>query len=208
MSREIWSEYRQVLLGIAIWIYNDVIKLMKGKVQPLNMIQLLVSSAASQEAWEVKLIALLMNLSHHWSPSSAADGNYSAYYTLAMFGTDPKLITQVFRQMLTFIIAGSLNTLLVRKDMCHWSKGMEIHYNLIHLEQWTGNMQVHESGMADTLTPIIQATLLLQACKTDDDAQFPPLPCSLFSDANEWIACCEPPHLIQLVSNTHPRQYE
>nr|CAD7595944.1 unnamed protein product [Timema genevievae] len=35
-----------------------------------------------------------------------------------------------------FICASSLNNLLLRKDLCHWSKGMQIRYNLSHLEQW------------------------------------------------------------------------
>ncbi|KAK8718706.1 hypothetical protein OTU49_014530, partial [Cherax quadricarinatus] len=91
------------------------------------------------------------------------------YRTLAMFGTDPELITQVFRQIFYFICAGSLNNLLLRKDMCHWSKGMQIRYNLSHLEQWTRDMRLHESGVTDTLAPIIQAAQLLQARKTDDD---------------------------------------
>merc|ERR1712223_797383 len=31
---------------------------------------------------------------------------------------------------------GSLNSLLLRKDMCHWSRGMQIRYNIAQLEQW------------------------------------------------------------------------
>lgn len=72
-------------------------------------------------------------------------------------------------QIFYFICAGSLNNLLLRKDMCHWSKGMQIRYNLSHLEQWTRDMRLHEAGVTDTLAPIIQAAQLLQARKTDDD---------------------------------------
>lgn len=46
---------------------------------------------------------------------------------------------------------------------------MQIRYNLSHLEQWTRDMRLHESGVTDTLAPIIQAAQLLQARKTDDD---------------------------------------
>ncbi|RXG58903.1 Unconventional myosin-Va [Armadillidium vulgare] len=53
--------------------------------------------------------------------------------------------------------------------MCHWSKGMQIRYNLSHLEQWTRDMRLHEAGVTDTLAPIIQAAQLLQARKTDED---------------------------------------
>ncbi|RXG68281.1 Unconventional myosin-Va [Armadillidium vulgare] len=54
--------------------------------------------------------------------------------------------------------------------MCHWSKGMQIRYNLSHLEQWTRDMRLHEADtVTDTLAPIIQAAQLLQARKTDED---------------------------------------
>lgn len=75
----------------------------------------------------------------------------------------------IFSQLFYFVCAGALNNLLLRKDMCHWSKGMQIRYNLSHLEQWTRDMRLHEAGVTDTLAPIIQAAQLLQARKTDED---------------------------------------
>lgn len=29
-----------------------------------------------------------------------------------------------------------MNTLLLRKDLCNWAKGMQIRFNISHLEQW------------------------------------------------------------------------
>lgn len=72
-------------------------------------------------------------------------------------------------QIFYFICAGALNNLLLRKDMCHWSKGMQIRFNLSHLEQWARDMRLHEAGVTDTLAPIIQAAQILQARKTDAD---------------------------------------
>lgn len=55
--------------------------------------------------------------------------------------------------------------------MCHWSKGMQIRYNLSHLEQWCRDQQMNQTEVTDILQPIIQASQLLQARKTDDDAK-------------------------------------
>nr|XP_045614507.1 unconventional myosin-Va-like isoform X4 [Procambarus clarkii] len=173
------SEYRQVLSDIAVWIYNGVIKLMEEKVQPLIVPSILEHEAIAglsgnkPGGMRGRAGSLARELESPVEPQKALDlllkEMTQFYRTLAMFGTDPELITQVFRQIFYFICAGSLNNLLLRKDMCHWSKGMQIRYNLSHLEQWTRDMRLHESGVTDTLAPIIQAAQLLQARKTDDD---------------------------------------
>lgn len=57
--------------------------------------------------------------------------------------------------------------------MCHWSKGIQIRYNISHLEQWVRDQHIHGqdtgTSITDTLQPIIQAAQLLQARKSDDD---------------------------------------
>ncbi|XP_045101361.1 unconventional myosin-Va-like isoform X4 [Portunus trituberculatus] len=173
------SEYRQVLSDIAVWIYNGVIKLMEEKVQPLIVPSILEHEAIAglsgnkPGGMRGRTGSVARELESPVEPQKALDlllkEMTQFYRTLAMFGTDPELITQVFRQIFYFICAGSLNNLLLRKDMCHWSKGMQIRYNLSHLEQWTRDMRLHESGVTDTLAPIIQAAQLLQARKSDDD---------------------------------------
>ena len=45
-------------------------------------------------------------------------------------GLDPQLISRIFRETFYYICAGTLNNILLRKDMCHWSKGMQIRYNV------------------------------------------------------------------------------
>ena len=48
---------------------------------------------------------------------------------LSKHGVDPEIIAQIFKQVFYFVCAGALNNLLLRKDMCHWSRGMQIRYN-------------------------------------------------------------------------------
>lgn len=51
----------------------------------------------------------------------------SAFHsTMCQHGTDPELIKQVVKQQFYIIGAVTLNNLLLRKDMCSWSKGMQI----------------------------------------------------------------------------------
>lgn len=58
------------------------------------------------------------------------------------YGIDPEVITQIFRQIFYFISASSLNNLLLRKELCHWSKGSQIRHNLSHLELWMKEKQL------------------------------------------------------------------
>ena len=70
----------------------------------------------------------------------------------------------IFKQVFFYICAGSLNNLLLRKELCHWSRGMQIRYNIAQLEQWARDQKVHDdrSPVLDALAPIVQASQLLQ----------------------------------------------
>jgi myosin-5 len=58
---------------------------------------------------------------------------------------------------------------MLRKELCHWSKGIELRFNISQLEQWLRDSRLQDSGAAETLEPVIQASQLLQARKTDSD---------------------------------------
>ncbi len=83
---------------------------------------------------------------------------------LTKHGLDPEIISQIFKQIFYFICAGALNNLLLRKDMCHWSRGMQIRYNVAQLEQWARDQKVHDdqAKVIEALAPIVQASQLLQ----------------------------------------------
>lgn len=60
----------------------------------------------------------------------------SAFHsTMCQHGTDPELIKQVVKQQFYIIGAVTLNNLLLRKDMCSWSKGMQIRYEVSLLRE-------------------------------------------------------------------------
>ena len=54
---------------------------------------------------------------------------------MCQHGTDPELIKQVVKQQFYIIGACTLNNLLLRKDMCSWSKGMQIRWELPPLRE-------------------------------------------------------------------------
>lgn len=97
---------------------------------------------------------------------------YTYTFNLDYHRTDLQNIDYLyFFQAFYFICASSLNNLLLRKDLCHWTKGIQIRYNLSHLEQWARDQKLSDANIIETLHPIIQASHLLQARKTEEDVK-------------------------------------
>ncbi|XP_042909749.1 unconventional myosin-Va isoform X2 [Parasteatoda tepidariorum] len=175
------SEYRQVLSDVAVWIYQAVIKLMEERVQPLIVPAILEHEAIrgmfgnKPSGMRGRSSSVAREIESPVDPQAALDTLLREmgvfFKVLSIHGVDPELICQVYKQLFYFICAGALNNLLLRKDMCHWSKGMQIRYNLSHLEQWFRDQHMQDCGVIETLQPIVQASQLLQARKTDEDIQ-------------------------------------
>uniref|UniRef100_A0A8C3A040 Dilute domain-containing protein n=1 Tax=Cyclopterus lumpus TaxID=8103 RepID=A0A8C3A040_CYCLU len=84
----------------------------------------------------------------------------------------PTLMEQAFNQLTFLISASAFNSLLLRKDMCCWSRGMQIRYNVSLLEEWLRSRGLQTGGAVATLEHLIQAVQLLQAGKkTESDAR-------------------------------------
>nr|CAD7463211.1 unnamed protein product [Timema tahoe] len=140
------SEYRQVLSDIAVWIYQGVIRALEERVQPMVVPAILEHEAIpglpgqKPMGMRGRSTSVVREIESPLDIQKALDvllHELKGFHRLLSFhGVDPELIVQVFRQIFYFICASSLNNLLLRKDLCHWSKGMQIRYNLSHLEQW------------------------------------------------------------------------
>ncbi|GFY64185.1 unconventional myosin-Vb [Trichonephila inaurata madagascariensis] len=175
------SEYRQVLSDVAVWIYQGVIKLMEERVQPFIVPAILEHEAIpgisgnKPSGMRGRSSSIAREVDSPIDPQAALDSlirELGAFFkVLSIHGVDPEIITQIYKQLFYFICAGALNNLLLRKDMCHWTKGMQIRYNLSHLEQWCRDLRIEYSEVIETLHPIVQASQLLQARKTDEDVQ-------------------------------------
>uniref|UniRef100_A0A8D3A592 Myosin VA n=1 Tax=Scophthalmus maximus TaxID=52904 RepID=A0A8D3A592_SCOMX len=170
------AEYRQVISDLAIQIYQQLIKCMENILHPM-IVSGMLEHETIQGVSGVKPTGLRKRTS-----SIADEGTYtldsilrqlSAFHsTMCQHGTDPELIKQVVKQQFYIIGAVTLNNLLLRKDMCSWSKGMQIRYNVSQLEEWLRDKGLMTCGAKETLEPLIQAAQLLQVKKkTDEDAE-------------------------------------
>uniref|UniRef100_A0A8C4T7B6 Unconventional myosin-Vb-like n=2 Tax=Erpetoichthys calabaricus TaxID=27687 RepID=A0A8C4T7B6_ERPCA len=171
------SEYRQVLSDLSIQIYQQLIRVAEGTLQPMIV-------SAMLESESIQSLSGVKPMGYRKRSSSMVDGDncYSLeavirqlnafYNTTCDHGLDPEIIQQVFKQLFYLINAVTLNNLLLRKDMCSWSTGMQLRYNISQLEEWIRGKNLHQSGAASTLEPLIQAAQLLQIKKkTTDDAE-------------------------------------
>uniref|UniRef100_A0ABM5EXU1 Unconventional myosin-Va isoform X1 n=1 Tax=Pogona vitticeps TaxID=103695 RepID=A0ABM5EXU1_9SAUR len=170
------AEYRQVLSDLAIQIYQQLVRVLENILQPM-IVSGMLEHETIQGVSGVKPTGLRKRTS-----SIADEGTYTLdsivrqlntfHSIMCQHGMDPELIKQVVKQMFYIIGAVTLNNLLLRKDMCSWSKGMQIRYNVSQLEEWLRDKNLVNSGAKETLEPLIQAAQLLQVKKkTDDDAE-------------------------------------
>ncbi|XP_023816614.1 unconventional myosin-Vb isoform X2 [Oryzias latipes] len=173
------AEYRQVLSDLSIQIYQQLIKVAEGIIQPMIVSAMLESESIPSLAG-VKPMGY-RNRSH----SMDTDDGPSSYTLEALIrqlgqfhavmqehGLDPEIIGQVVRQLFSCINANTLNNLLLRKDVCSWSTGMQLRYNTSQMEEWLRANNLLQSKAAATLEPIIQAAQLLQVKKkTTQDAE-------------------------------------
>ena len=178
------SEYRRVISDIAIWIYQGTTKLIEEEIQPILVPAVLehegiggISSSLSSGPVSINSSLNLSSLEAptQIDPKVALDKLLRMltrfHSTLTHHGLDPEIISQIFKQVFYFICAGSLNNLLLRKDMCHWSRGMQIRYNIAQLEQWARDQKIQDeqTKVIETFEPLIQASQLLQARKDERD---------------------------------------
>ncbi|CAH2296742.1 unconventional myosin-Vb isoform X2 [Pelobates cultripes] len=171
------TEYRQVLSDLSIQIYQQLIKISEGLLQPM-----IVSAMLENES--IQGLSGVKPTGYRKRSSSMVDGDNSysleaVIRQLSQFhsimcdhGLDPEIIQQVIKQLFYMINAVSLNNLLLRKDVCSWSTGMQLRYNISQLEEWLRGKNLHPSGAAQTMEPLIQAAQLLQLKKkTQEDAE-------------------------------------
>ncbi|XP_032059649.1 unconventional myosin-Vb-like [Aythya fuligula] len=95
----------------------------------------------------------------------------SFHQLLGRHGLAPAVGHQVLRQLLFLVSGTTLNYLLLRKDACSWTRGIQLRYNISQLEQWLRAQGLQHSGAREMLEPLVQAAQLLQVKKaTEEDA--------------------------------------
>ncbi|KPI96619.1 Myosin-Va [Papilio xuthus] len=164
------SEYRQVLSDIAVWIYQALVHLLERQLERLILPAILEYEEINVHSRPARA-----------APAGTPPGPARLIHELAAvrdhlrtFNVDTTLTLTIFKQLFYYICAYSLNQLLLRKDLCCWAKGLQIRYNISHLEIWIkehlaeyGQKSVEE--ILGVLKPITQAVQLLQARKSMSD---------------------------------------
>jgi myosin-5 len=164
------------LSDIAIWLFQGIIKDFEKKLNPIIVAAMLEhESLAGISDQPIKPSGLRSSgfqenkNSERYTIDSLIKKLTEFLNILNSHGVDPEIVNQIFKQLFYFIGASTFNNLMLRKELCHWSKGIELRYNISHLEQWLRDSKLVESGAVETLEPVIQASQLLQARKTDSD---------------------------------------
>ncbi|XP_071826412.1 unconventional myosin-Va-like isoform X3 [Apostichopus japonicus] len=162
------SEYRLVMNDLGVHIYQMLVRIIENKLQPMILPAMLESdmaglaptkSRSDGESRNISIDSLIKQLSTHLT-------------TMNRHGMDPEVIRQIIKQSFYLITASTINNILLRKDMCHWSKGVQIRYNLSEMEEWLRSHRLYDRNMEHTLEPLVQVAQLLQVKKrTDDDVK-------------------------------------
>ncbi|XP_026862383.2 unconventional myosin-Vb [Electrophorus electricus] len=171
------AEYRQVLSDLSIQIYQQLIKIAEGILQPMIVSAMLESGSLAG----VKPMGY-RNRSSSMDCESGGPGGYTLEALIRQLGDffgimrdhglDPEIGQQVIRQLFYSINAVTLNNLLLRKDVCSWSTGMQLRYNVSQMEEWLRGRNLQQSGAVATIEPLIQAAQLLQVKKkTSQDVE-------------------------------------
>uniref|UniRef100_A0A8C9SH35 Myosin VB n=1 Tax=Scleropages formosus TaxID=113540 RepID=A0A8C9SH35_SCLFO len=174
------AEYRQVLSDLSIQIYQQLIKVAEDIMQPMIVSAMLESESIPSLAG-VKPMGY-RNRSSSMDCDGEGPGGYTLvalirqlgqfHSTMADHGLDPEIVQQVIRQLFYCINAITLNNLLLRKDVCSWSTGLQLRYNISQLEEWLRGKNLHQTATVGTMEPLIQAAQLLQVKKkTSQDAE-------------------------------------
>uniref|UniRef100_A0AAG5DD74 Myosin motor domain-containing protein n=1 Tax=Anopheles atroparvus TaxID=41427 RepID=A0AAG5DD74_ANOAO len=87
---------------------------------------------------------------------------------LSSFGLEGCYIEQMFKQLMYFICAVSVNNLMLRGDLCMWKTGMKLRYNMGCLEGWVRTKKMSPDVMKP-FQPLNQISSILQARKTEED---------------------------------------
>ncbi|XP_066523254.1 unconventional myosin-Va [Hoplias malabaricus] len=170
------AEYRQVLSDLIIQIYQQLIKCMENILQPMIVAGMLEQDSipvmSGQKPTGLRKRTSSFPEESAYTLESIIKQLDSLHSTLMQHGNDPDLIRQVVKQQFYFICAVTLNSLLLRKDMCSWSKGLQIRYNVSQLEEWLMDKEIQSGVVREMMEPLIQATKLLQVNKkSKEDAE-------------------------------------
>uniref|UniRef100_A0A672P4G3 Dilute domain-containing protein n=1 Tax=Sinocyclocheilus grahami TaxID=75366 RepID=A0A672P4G3_SINGR len=187
------QESVRALSDLCIQAYQQLLSISESRLQPIIVPAMLESETIPGLAGSsVKLSAGRKRAGSDPRPSASTEGatmsavlrELSALHTaLSRQDLPSALQEQAFHQLMYLLAATTLNSLLLRKDMCCWNRGLQIRYNVSLLEEWLRSRSLQTGGAVTTLEPLIQAAQLLQMSKkTEADGQAMVQACNALSN--------------------------
>ncbi|KAJ8391649.1 hypothetical protein AAFF_G00087900 [Aldrovandia affinis] len=171
------SEHRQVFSDLAIRIYHQFVTIMEKTLTPMIVPGMLEHeslqgiSSMKPTGFRKRSASVYEDAEGH-TVSSILQQLGHVHGALSQHGAHPELVMQVVKQQLFLVGAATLNSILLRKDMCSCRKGMQIRCNISYLEEWLKEKEIQHFNAMDTMAPLSQAAWLLQVNKsTDEDAK-------------------------------------
>ncbi|XP_053369794.1 unconventional myosin-Vb [Clarias gariepinus] len=172
------KEQVRMLGDVCIQAYQQLLSISESRLQPIIVPAVLESETIPGQAGAVvKLVTSRKRAGSDPRPSASPDvtslatvlRELGALHTALVRQELPSaLLEQAFRQLTHLLAACTLNSLLLRRDMCCWNRGLLIRYNVSLLEEWLRSRGLQTGGAAATLEPLIQASQLLQMSKKSE----------------------------------------
>ncbi|XP_021234446.1 unconventional myosin-Vb-like isoform X2 [Numida meleagris] len=157
--------------ALAVQLYQQLVRTAEKRLKPMIV-------AAMLESETIQGLSSSCPPAHRRSSTPTAHtlpellqqlGSF--HQALELHGLPPAVGHQLLRQLLFLISGTTLNYLLLRKDACSWSCGIQLRYNISQVEQWLRAQGLQQSGAREMLEPLVQAAQLLQVKKaTEEDA--------------------------------------
>lgn len=150
-------------------VYHLVVNMMYDSIQPLIIAAVLEYEALDPPEPFASLES--RSVTPNDQPMEDLLKELDRFHDLILKNSVPEDVAiQAFKQLFYLICAQSLNQLLIRRDLCQFTKAMQISFNLSCLVQWCRERYlIHWREIVAQLDPITQATKLLQTRKSSDD---------------------------------------
>ncbi|KAF4083247.1 hypothetical protein AMELA_G00137780 [Ameiurus melas] len=172
------KEQVRMLGDVCIQAYQQLLSIAESRLQPIIVPAMLESETIpGLSGAVVKLGTSRKRASSDPRPAGSPDGTSMAtilrelgalHTALVRQELPAALLEQAFRQLTHLLAACAFNSLILRKEMCCWNRGMLIRYNVSLLEEWLRSHGLQTGGAAATLEPLIQAAQLLQMSKKSE----------------------------------------
>ncbi|XP_065086171.1 unconventional myosin-Vb isoform X2 [Ochlerotatus camptorhynchus] len=164
------SEYRQVIYEMIILMHGVLLRQIQESIKQFIVPAILDHDETARGKSRGRTMSLDMSPDQSREPKSLVQQLDIFYKHLTSFGMENYYIEQIFKQLMYYICAVAVNSLMLRGDLCMWKTGMKIRYNVSCLEGWIRTMAM-DPDVVKPLEPLIQISRILQARKTEEDVQ-------------------------------------